>query len=309
MPPDDARKVGEVQWPAAPPGDPRRDFVTVSADYVDEKSFVASVSRIAKQTRRTRALIFVHGFNNRFDDSRAHCFVQIVHDFKMPATTVLFTWPSRGEMSLSAYTYDRESANYSRDALERLIETLTRNPNITEVNILAHSMGNWVTLEALRGRSFWLAQRPDRGDKLKNAFLVAPDVDVDVFRTQIQRMVSLVRASRCWCRRTIARSHYRRRSGWRSAPGGNQSGVWSPIGARWRGNWIAVFYLTSLKKAGDDAHDRAFEDITSVMGNDQKAYERRPADRVAAVRCGPIDGNVDARTVTDLQPAARASRK
>ena len=50
-----------MRWPAAPPGDPRRDFVTVSADYVDEKSFVASVSRIAKQTRRTRALIFVHG--------------------------------------------------------------------------------------------------------------------------------------------------------------------------------------------------------------------------------------------------------
>ena len=45
-----------------------------------------------------------------------------------------------------------------------------------------------MTLEALRGRSIRLAQRPDRGDRLKNAFLSAPDVDVDVFRTQIQRM-------------------------------------------------------------------------------------------------------------------------
>jgi esterase/lipase superfamily enzyme len=51
-------------------------------------------------------------------------------------------------------------------------------------------MGNWVALEALRGRSM----RGDRtansmkADKLKNAMLVAPDVDVDVFRMQIQRM-------------------------------------------------------------------------------------------------------------------------
>jgi esterase/lipase superfamily enzyme len=29
IPPDEARKVGEIQWPAAPPGDPRRDFVTL----------------------------------------------------------------------------------------------------------------------------------------------------------------------------------------------------------------------------------------------------------------------------------------
>ncbi|MGZ5810294.1 MAG: hypothetical protein ACXWKA_11610 [Xanthobacteraceae bacterium] len=28
---------------------------------------------------------------------------------------------------------------------------------------------------------------------------------------------------------------------------------------------IEVLDLTSLKKAGDDAHDRAFEDVTSVV--------------------------------------------
>jgi esterase/lipase superfamily enzyme len=61
----------------------------------------------------------VHGFNNRFDDA-VYRFAQIVHDSKVPAIPVLFTWPSRGEMKLRAYTYDRESANYSRDALESL---------------------------------------------------------------------------------------------------------------------------------------------------------------------------------------------
>ena len=84
----------------------------------------------------------------------------------------------------------RESANYSRDALESLLAMLAGFPEVTEVNLLAHSMGNWVALEALRGRSMRGGQTPNsvKADKLKNAMLVAPDVDVDVFRMQIQRM-------------------------------------------------------------------------------------------------------------------------
>jgi esterase/lipase superfamily enzyme len=32
IPPDSVRKIGAVQWPATLPGDPNRDFVTISAD-------------------------------------------------------------------------------------------------------------------------------------------------------------------------------------------------------------------------------------------------------------------------------------
>ena len=67
---------------------------------------------------------------------------------------------------------------------------LTSFPEVSEVNLLAQSMGNWVALEALRGRSMRGGQTSNslKADKLKNAMLVAPDDDVDVFRMQIQRM-------------------------------------------------------------------------------------------------------------------------
>src|SRR5450432_2840908 len=186
IPPNGSRQAGDVQWPKSVPGDPSRDFVTVSAGYLDKQSFVSSISATAKQTGRSKVLIFVHGFNNRFDDA-VYRFAQIMHDSGAPGIPVLFTWPSRGEVRLRAYTYDRESANYSRDALEDLLELLSSNPNVKEINIVAHSMGNWVTLEALRGRSI----RSGRiGEKIKNVMLVAADVDVDVFRTQIRRMGS-----------------------------------------------------------------------------------------------------------------------
>jgi esterase/lipase superfamily enzyme len=267
VPPDASRKIGEVQWPVTLPGDPRRDFVTVSADYLDRQSFTASIAAIAKQTGRTKILVFVHGFNNRFDDA-VYRFAQIVHDSKVPAIPVLFTWPSRGEMRLRAYTYDRESANYSRDALESLLNMLASYPNITEVNLLAHSMGNWVALEALRGRSMRAAQTAAslKADKLKNVMLVAPDVDVDVFRSQILRMgVARPRIALFVSQDDEALSLSK--NIWGGIPRlGDVDPSQEPYRTEFERDHIVVFNLTGLASPGDDAHDRAFQDVTSVMG-------------------------------------------
>ena len=96
---------------------------------------------------------------------------------------MLFTWPSKG--NLFAYGYDRESSNYSRDSLEALLRFMAKDPQVEEISILAHSMGNWVTLEALRQ----MAIRDGRvAPKIKIVLLAAPDVDVDVAREQIAAM-------------------------------------------------------------------------------------------------------------------------
>jgi esterase/lipase superfamily enzyme len=142
IPPDSVRKVGTIQWPTSLPGDARRDFVTVSANYLERRQFDTAIAAAATGSRKV--VVFVHGFNNRFDDA-VYRFAQITHDSKIEQIPVLFTWPSKGEMALRAYTYDRESANYSRDALEELLDMLSRHPGVSEVTVVAHSMGNWVT--------------------------------------------------------------------------------------------------------------------------------------------------------------------
>jgi esterase/lipase superfamily enzyme len=262
IPPDSARQIGQIQWPSSIPGDPQRDFVTVSAGYIEKPAFMASITAEAKQSRRSKVLIFVHGFNNRFDDA-VYRFAQIVHDSKAPGIPVLFTWPSRGELRLRAYYYDRESANYSRDALEELLDALSRNPNVSEINILAHSMGNWVTLEALRSR--YIRAVPVT-DKVKNVMLVAPDVDVDVFRTQIRRMGSKRPRFALFVSqddRALALS----KTIWGGVPRlGEVDPEQDPYRSELAQDQIEVFDLTDLKKAGDNAHDRAFEDVTSVVG-------------------------------------------
>uniref|UniRef100_A0A9E8CRB7 Alpha/beta hydrolase n=1 Tax=Bosea sp. NBC_00436 TaxID=2969620 RepID=A0A9E8CRB7_9HYPH len=182
MPPDSARKVGEVQWPSRLPGNPETDFVTLKVDRIDKTEALTRFHKMVQRTPKRRVLIFIHGFNNRFEDA-VYRFAQISHDSRADAVPVLFTWPSRG--SVFAYGYDRESGNYSRSALENLFQGLARDPSVGEVSVLAHSMGNWVTLEALRQMAIRNGRIPA---KIANVMLAAPDVDVDVFRSQIADM-------------------------------------------------------------------------------------------------------------------------
>ena len=76
-------------------------------------------------------------------------FAQIVHDSKTKAVPVLFTWPSRGE--LLAYTYDRESANFSRDALELVLREMVKDPAVDIVYIATpHALHRDHTLLCLK---------------------------------------------------------------------------------------------------------------------------------------------------------------
>ena len=182
LPNDSRRKVGEVQWPKSLPGDPETDFVTLKVEKLDQKGIIGRFNQAVKKVPKRRVMVFIHGFNNRFEDA-VYRFAQIVHDSQAEVVPILFTWPSRG--SVFAYGYDRESGNYSRRALENLFQALARDPAVGEVSVLAHSMGNWVTLEALREMSI---RNGSISPKIANVMLAAPDVDVDVFRSQIADM-------------------------------------------------------------------------------------------------------------------------
>ena len=179
IPPDATRKVGDVQWPSSPPGDPERDFVTTSAERLDLPALKAAFDRKLKTGPSKQVLIFVHGYNTRFEEA-VYRFAQIVHDSNAPVLPFLFTWPSRGD--LLNYVYDRDSAMYSRDALEDVLQAMVDDPNVGGVSVLAHSMGNLVAVEALRQ----LAIR-DKGlpTKIKHIMLASPDIDFEVFRREI----------------------------------------------------------------------------------------------------------------------------
>ncbi len=175
--------AGELEQPSSGAPVPKDHFTVTQARRLELPVIKAEVAAaIARRAPADRdVLVFIHGYNTTFADAALR-FSQIIHDSGFKGVPVLFTWPSRGE--LLAYPYDRESALFSRDFLEASLRSISRDLGAARVDVLAHSMGTLLTLEVLR-------QAKIRGDgnfngKLRDVMLASPDVDLDVFRTQIR---------------------------------------------------------------------------------------------------------------------------
>ena len=114
-------------------------------------------------------LVYVHGFNTSYDEARFRL-AQVVTDGRFGGVPVLFTWPASG--SLFDYEAAKESASASRDQLAQLLLDLGATPDVGRIHILAHSMGTWLTMEALRQDA--IAGKPDLDGKLGDVMLAAP---------------------------------------------------------------------------------------------------------------------------------------
>lgn len=170
------RSPGTVQWPKKLPPDPDKEFAVIRAQSVSRGP--EARKWFSQHNSNGQVLVFVHGFNNRYEDS-VFRFAQIVHDSHAEVVPVLFTWPSRA--NVLDYNYDKESTNFSRTALEEGLRILADDATVKEVTVMAHSMGTWLAMEALRQ----MAIRDGKvAAKIKNVILASPDLDVDVFARQ-----------------------------------------------------------------------------------------------------------------------------
>jgi esterase/lipase superfamily enzyme len=259
IPPDDVRTAGAIQWPSSPPGDPHHDFVTLSAEHLDKPGFSAALAAVAKGAGRSNAMIFVHGFNNRFDDA-VYRLAQIVQDSGAPVVPVLFSWPSLGVVGLHAYEFDRESANRSRQSLEELLDTVSLSPSVSEVTILCHSMGCLLALGALQSRAI---RTGSIGAKIKNVLLVAPDVDVNRFREQMQQMGTRRPRFALFLSQDDGALRISSSISGGTTRLGSVDPDKEPYNSDFKREKILVFDLTHLEGG---AHSRAFSEVTSVMG-------------------------------------------
>ncbi len=168
-------------------GAPNRksDFAVVGRRSLDQTTFGNEVAtHLSGRVGSNRdVLVFVHGFNTGFDEARFRL-AQIVTDGGFNGVPVLFTWPSKG--SLFGYGSDREAATASRDALEHLLRDIAAEPDVGRIHVLAHSMGAWLAMEALRETA--ISGHPDLDGHLGDIILAAPDIDLAVFRQQVARL-------------------------------------------------------------------------------------------------------------------------
>jgi pimeloyl-ACP methyl ester carboxylesterase len=100
-----------------------------------------------------------------------------------PVPTRHPSWPSRGR--LFDYRLDLDNATYSRSDLAHLIRIASISTSVAEITILAHSMGSWVAVEALRQLAL---EDGGTSPKVKNLVLASLDLEIEVLRKQIEDM-------------------------------------------------------------------------------------------------------------------------
>jgi len=179
---------GQVEEPASPPGNPDTDFVVRNAAYLDgDKAFVQALNaQLLMRPKGSRKMfVFVHGFNTMFAEA-VYRATQLDHDSKFAGVPVLFTWASRGKVA--DYVYDTNSATTARDSLEHLLRVALAS-DAERVDIIAHSMGNWVTVETLRQMK--ISGGIPSKNKIGVVVLAAPDIDLDVFKSDMRRFADV----------------------------------------------------------------------------------------------------------------------
>lgn len=176
-----SRRVGTVSTGGANPN-PRRHFAVISSSTIDGRSkFIgqmnAALNKLPPENREI--FIFVHGYNSNVSDSLYRT-AQIVNDFGVKSVPLSYSWPSAAAVPL--YIFDRDSSIFARDGLADTIELATET-KAKDVVLVGHSMGAFVVMEALRN----LAMQGKRAyfTRLGGVVLAAPDIDVDVFESQV----------------------------------------------------------------------------------------------------------------------------
>jgi esterase/lipase superfamily enzyme len=146
--------------------------------------FVRSLRQQINDTKSKDVFIFVHGFNNSFEDS-ARRVAQLAYDLDFDGTPMLYSWPSQA--SASAYTVDEATVGISGRRLADFLETVVAQSGAQRIHLIAHSMGNRALIEALQT---YLARRApeNRRHIFGQIVLTAPDVDRDYFTDAIQAL-------------------------------------------------------------------------------------------------------------------------
>jgi len=167
-------------------GEVREDPV-IQAEFERVAShFRQEINRRILQTGSNEVHIFIHGFNNDFDDA-AISLAELWHFLGRRGVPLLYSWPAASG-GLFGYFVDRESGEFTIYHLKNMIRLLASFPEVERINILAHSRGSHVTTTALREliiEARAAGNSPRKFYRIENLIMAAPDLDFDIVRQRI----------------------------------------------------------------------------------------------------------------------------
>lgn len=146
------------------------------------------LSQRLRETGLDRVTVYVHGFNNDFDEA-VGTMANVWHFSGRQSLPVLYSWPA-GNDGVLAYFRDSEAGEFSVFHFKEFMRVLASVPDLKRIDIIAHSRGTVVTTVALR--ELLLEARGSGQDVrkvLKTGTLILAAADLDVGVAQ-QRLVA-----------------------------------------------------------------------------------------------------------------------
>ena len=176
--------VGQIERPKRLPPDPRKEFAVVDPVlHSSGPNFAGVVNEAlsAFPAGKRNILVFVHGYNTTTSDTVLRV-AQFIEDSGYEGVPIIFDWASAGQTT--KYLYDMNSALVARENIPALIEVLSRT-KAENVDIFAHSMGTLLAMEGLL--DYKQKGLPGEPEKLGGIILASPDIDLDLFRSQLRQ--------------------------------------------------------------------------------------------------------------------------
>ncbi len=167
------------------------DRLQIDEEILERKSFHenrlnSQINQRLKNSNKKDVILFVHGFNNTFNES-VFTLAGIWHFMKRQGVPVVYSWPAAAK-GFNAYFADKESGQFTIFHLKETLRLLFKNPEIEKIHIIAHSRGTDVVTTTLR--ELIIENRASGGNprkdlRIENLILAAPDLDFGIIKQRL----------------------------------------------------------------------------------------------------------------------------
>ncbi|MFD1874489.1 alpha/beta hydrolase [Hymenobacter bucti] len=188
-------KMGKLELPISLLGftlekpNPEKHVVVVTSRLASRGELVGLMNNKIAESARKEAFIFVHGFNNTFEDATLRT-AQFAYDLGFTGVPVMFSWPSQGPAInlVDQYRLDEKMNALSVAPFKGFLRHFLQTSKARQVYLIAHSMGNRIMVAALKEM---MVQEPQvfLGHTIQEIVLTAPDISAEDFKQDIVPIV------------------------------------------------------------------------------------------------------------------------
>jgi esterase/lipase superfamily enzyme len=164
--------------------DENRDMVLKEVRPLQPNVYFASISQKVARSERHELFVFIHGFNNTFEDAALRA-AELTFDLDFQGAPIVYSWPAVGGGATGAAYYfrDRTVAKDSAPHLRHFLNLLADRTGAEAIHVVVHSMGNYVLQNALSDGNGNPRPLPKVSPKLHEVVLAAADLSAGEIKT------------------------------------------------------------------------------------------------------------------------------